>query len=486
MACFLVAPLITGIAPTVHKADLHPRGLSTLPASEVGWEEVFNSGNPLGRTASAACAGDWGIMGFGGGLHEHRFTDETWLLPKLGGTWRRLMPEEGRPYPVQRAVTGLAKYRNGCIMFGGTSRTQGTNTSMPRFSLLNDTWFWTPEEGWVELAQEVAPPGRFYHTLKELSDGTLFLYGGRVELFGTREYSRGDTWVFADGAWSRMNLLTQLPPTPMTPHMPASALLRNEPQPRWGHAMACSLTNTGPAMMSNATGWGKVECVMFGGSQTADEDYLDDTWLLRVATHRNGTELVPRTYFWEQQNSRTTPHGRWCFMMATCGSRAIFIGGSTDFRVSADETWMWSPVTRNVDLPAHPPGRLGEWTRLYGTDPMEDADWGGAERPAAAGPRRPAGYALFNLNTVGSSDIIFYAGAINQEGGTFTRKGWETAQMYRWPCGEDTWPEAMVASPPAPPLPPPPPDFPPGEYGGKYGIPVYLEPPEERPPQPNP
>jgi len=342
-----------------------------------------------------------------------------------------------------------------------------------------------PRGGWEELEQEVVPPGRFYHTLKELSDGSLFLYGGRVELFGTREYSRGDTWVFKDGAWSEMNLLTHLPPTPNSQYMPEAALLRNVPPVRWGHAMACSLTNTGPAMMNNATGWGKVECVMFGGSQTADEDYLDDTWLLRVATDEEGTELVPRTYFWEQQNSRTVPHGRWSFMMQTCGSRAIFIGGSTDFRVSADETWMWSPVTRPVDLPLHPPSHLGEWTRLYGTDPIEDAVWPGGQRPSGAGPRRPTGYAMFPLGTVGASDIILYAGAINQEGGTFTRKGWETAQMYRWPCSVEEWPEAMVASPPAPPASPPPPEFPPGEYGGIDGVPVFLEPPEERPPAPD-
>jgi hypothetical protein len=81
-----------------------------------------------------------------------------------------------------------------------------------------------------------------------------------------------------------------------------------------------------------------------------------------------------------------------------------------------------------------------------------------------------------------ASDIILYAGAVNQEGGTFTRKGWETAQMYRWPCSEQAWPEATIASPPTPPASPPPPAFPPGEYGGKYGIPTYLEPPEQRPP----
>jgi len=326
------------------------------------------------------------------------------------------------------------------------------------------------------------PPGRFYHTLKELSDGSLFMFGGRVELYGAREYSRNDEWIFKDGAWSQMNVRTQVPRTPANAHIPPAALVRLGPTPRWGHAMACGLTNTGPDSSNIWNQTGKVECVMFGGSQTADEDYFQDTWILRVSTHENGTEVAPRVYYWEQSNSHVQPHGRWSFKMATCGSRAIFIGGSTDYRVSADETWMWSPDIRPVDLPEHPPAHLGEWTRLYGTDPIDDADWGEADRPLAAGPRRVTGYSLFSLGAIGASDIILYAGAVNQEGGTFTRKGWETAQMYRWPCSEQAWPEATIASPPTPPASPPPPAFPPGEYGGKYGIPTYLEPPEQRPP----
>ena len=52
----------------------------------------------------------------------------------------------------------------------------------------------------------------------------------------------------------------------------------------------------------------------------------------------------------------------------------------------------------------------------------------------------------------------------------FLHKGWETSEMWRWPCGVDSWPEAMVASPPAPPEPPPPPALKPGEYDGVLGL----------------
>ena len=464
---------------------LQPNELtSQSTSSAVGWTQIFNGNMPIGRTASSMCTGAFGILVFGGGVHEHRFTDETWLLPALGGSWRLIATPEGRPHPRARAVAGMARYGSGCIMYGGVGRTQGTNVSFPEFDLLDETWQWTPDGGWVELTPPNTPPPRFYHTLKELSDGSLFLYGGRTSLFGTAAVSMGDTWSFRDGAWSPMNMLVEVPEAAQTPMMRRDGFnLRNTPPPRWGQAMACNLSNTGPALSNSLTGYGKVECVMFGGSQVADDDYFSDTWLLKVATDENGTVASPRAYFWDQQNSRVQPHGRWSFMMATCGSRALFLGGSTDFRVSADETWVWEPVTRVVELPDHPPSRLGEWRRLYGTDPINDGEYGSAGRPALAGPVRIAGYALANVGAVGASDIVLFGGAKNQSGGGFAHKGWETSEMWRWPCSAEEWPEAVIASPPMPPSPPPPPFFPPGEYtGGRHGVPQWYEPPEETPP----
>ena len=49
-------------------------------------------------------------------------------------------------------------------------------------------------------------------------------------------------------------------------------------------------------------------------------------------------------------------------------------------------------------------------------------------------------------------------------------KGFETSEMWRWRCTPQSWPDALVASPPMPPSPPPPPSLPPGEYdGGTHG-----------------
>ena len=123
------------------------------------------------------CAGPWGVLVFGGGVHEHRFTNETWLLPQLGGRWTQLHYPEGS-YPTIRAVAGIAKYGEGCILFGGVQRTDGDANAWPVFSLLDDTWMWTLARGWEQLEiTGPTPPPRFYHTLKELSDGSLFLYG---------------------------------------------------------------------------------------------------------------------------------------------------------------------------------------------------------------------------------------------------------------------------------------------------------------------
>ena len=59
-------------------------------------------------------------------------------------------------------------------------------------------------------------------------------------------------------------------------------------------------------------------------------------------------------------------------------------------------------------------------------------------------------------------------GVNNASGGNFLHKGWETSEMWRWPCSATSWPEAMVASPPSPPFSPPPPSLPPGSYTGGY------------------
>ena len=432
----VLLPLLQGAVPSpAHDAALEPRGLSGQSATPVGWSEIINSNMPSGRTASQVCTGDFGVMVFGGAVHEHRFTNETWLLPALGGSWQLLNTTEGQPHPRARAVAGIAKYGDGCLMFGGVGRIQGTNTSWPVFDLLDETWYWTLAGGWVQMTFDgPTPPPRFYHTLKELSDGTLFLFGGRTHLYGAAAYCLSDTWTFSNGTWAPMELLTEIPDAARNPMMPDAAMMRNGPVGRWGQAMACGLTNTGPAMRNALTGYGKVECVMFGGSVVADDDFLADTWLLRVVTDENGTIPLPRSYFWEQQNSAVQPHGRWSFAMATCGSRAIFIGGSTDFRVSADETWVWEPVTRVVEDPMHPPGHLGEWRRLYGTDAIADGAYGPGGRPTRAGPLRIAGYGLVNIGALGASDIVLFGGAKNQSGGHFLHKGWETSEMWRWPC----------------------------------------------------
>ena len=217
--------------------------------------------------------------------------------------------------------------------------------------------------------------------------------GGRNELYGNAQDSLADSWVYrADtSSWEPMRI----------EHLPHADSV---PIGRWGHGMACGLQHTGPPH-ATPYGVGLVECVLFGGSQVADTDFLDDTWLLRVATDAHGAAngSATRRYFWERQNSRVAPHGRWCFAMAACGSRVVMMGGSTDFRVSADETWVWRPETRRIEDPTHTPGWVGAWERVYGTDPFDDMEGG---RPAGAGPLRLAGFGLAHAGAPGASDIL--------------------------------------------------------------------------------
>ena len=434
--------------------------LQLQQAERVGWTYVNNHNLPEGRGVASMCAGDFGIMVFGGEITEYDDVAETLLLDRPGGTWRTL---EYDVHPSARALGATARYRGGCLLYGGVGPgTQG-------YPVHNDTWFWTLEGGWVELTATLdrAPRPVFYHTLCTMSNGELFMFGGRNELNGNAVSSTDDAWIYNEKGWTQLRW----------PHLPEGI---NQPSARWGHGMTCALSNTGPASVrGDHLPPGNIECVLFGGAQVGDDDFFDDTWLLRYETNETadgGTPLTPRRYYWEQLNAQVRPHGRWCFQMATCGSRVVMTGGSVDYRVAADETWVWQPTIRSVESSAAS-GHTGEWVRLYGTDAFYDEE----PRRPGAGPRRISAMAMTNVGVLAQSDIILFGGVNNAVGGNFLHKGWETSEMWRWPCNEEEWPEALIASPPMPPSPPPPPSLPPGEYNG--GVRGYF-PHLRRPPAP--
>ena len=61
--------------------------------------------------------------------------------------------------------------------------------------------------------------------------------------------------------------------------------------------MACGLTNAGPIMRNRATGYGKVECVMYGES-------LGDQEVALGRPHRLGdpSTAIPGTRRWHSPN----------------------------------------------------------------------------------------------------------------------------------------------------------------------------------------
>ena len=141
----------------------------------------------------------------------------------------------------------------------------------------------------------------------------------------------------------------------------------------------------------------------------------------------------------EQLNDDVRPHGRFSFSIATCGSRVLMVGGGTDYRVAADETWVWEPTIRTVENPEEAAGRTGHWTRVYGNGPFDDM---AAPRPRGAGPLRPVAFAIANQDQLGASDIYLFGGVNNQSAGLFIHKGFETSEMWRWRCTPQSWPDA--------------------------------------------
>ena len=92
----------------------------------------------------------------------------------------------------------MAAFGEGVLLFGGYGKTVKS---------LNDTWTWTPEDGWAELTDTLttAPSGRSYHSMQAMGAGgehMVTLFGGTARTDEAHDTALGDTWVFAAGQWA--------------------------------------------------------------------------------------------------------------------------------------------------------------------------------------------------------------------------------------------------------------------------------------------
>jgi len=309
------------------------------PASaSLGWTELKPTTVPPSRTVACFAQVKTGTLMFGGS--GPGMLSDTWLWQ--GGNWHDVSALGGGKAPPGRALGAMAAYQDGAVLFGGYTYKDHS---------CNDTWVWDPVQGWDQLqpltdphghgaSPAAAPSGRSYHSMQATEVGVV-LFGGTARTDELHDTALGDTWLFADGGWTNLNLSQP-----------------EAPRARWGHSMAC----TPPAWLE--PGAGPPTCTLFGGAALSEDDHFDDTWVWQPMASKDGG------YGWQQSqpgsaDATPKPAGRWSFQLASCGQGTLMATGSIGYRICTDDTWTFNatvtPSIWTTDKINH--DAIGEWTR---------------------------------------------------------------------------------------------------------------------------
>lgn len=200
----------------------------------------------------------------------------------------------------------------------------------------NDTWIWSPTDGWREVQTPVAPRGRAYHTMGRLN-GKVVLFGGTERESEAADVAFGDTWVFENEAWTDLGKSEP-----------------DAPRKRWGHGFACNEAVTLPGVNDGSPG----ACVMTGGAALSEDDHFQDTWMY---TEAGWKQSQPGS---SSHEATQTPPGRWSFQMAPCGLGALMATGSIGYRIETSDAWIFNfthyPNVWTTDEINH--DAYGDWT----------------------------------------------------------------------------------------------------------------------------
>jgi hypothetical protein len=184
--CFLLPTGSGALLPS-------PLPLTTSPPLTMNWTELYPTTGPSKRAGVnlADDSEDGYVVAFGGLDHQGSFND-TWVYS--AGNWTELFPNVS---PSQRAYAAMA-YDNATqqvLLFGG----QGPNSVAP----LNDTWAFS-QGNWTLLHPTRSPPGlmRAVMTYDEAA-GEIVMYGGLV-LSGKTTTPSNQTWVYKGGNWKEL------------------------------------------------------------------------------------------------------------------------------------------------------------------------------------------------------------------------------------------------------------------------------------------
>jgi PKD repeat protein len=158
------------------------------------WQEHLTEVTPPNRTGSMAAndpPDDYQVM-FGGAAPNGTPRNDTWTFD--GATWTN---RTSGVAPAGR-VGGSFLYDpilGTDILFGGRNASNGT---------LNDTWSF--HDGlWTELAPPASPPARVFASAAfDPVLGGIVIFGGSSDGAIPGAGMLNDTWLFANGTWSRL------------------------------------------------------------------------------------------------------------------------------------------------------------------------------------------------------------------------------------------------------------------------------------------
>jgi PKD repeat protein len=255
-----------------------------------------------------------GILLFGGSeeVSPYTISDQTWEY--TGGVWKNISASLPTS-PSARYGAGLVYDVNDsyALLFGGYSTSCGTSSYYYYYyDYCNDTWTFTPTEGWSQIYPTDSPEARFNFAMADdPADGYVVLFGGTC--YGCNGYyyngQADDTWIFHDGQWTDWTANTTKSPG------------------------AVRFT---AAVYDSAAGY----VLMYGGAYNCESGTTTQTW-----TFARGN--------WSELTISSQPPGDYGGSLAydsALGEGVYFGGTEANCAKTYDETWTfgngtWTDVT---------------------------------------------------------------------------------------------------------------------------------------------
>lgn len=352
------------------------------------WTELFPPVSPLPRWSGGMVydAADGYLLLFGGrtpSVPGQLYLNDTWTFNATG--WHELFPARA-PSPRGRSAMTYDPATDEVVLFGGT-----TGTITTPGAVFNDTWVFRGGE-WTNLtatAGAAPPPTGFASMVYDAADGYALMVGGlsspELEYYPC-SFDRPGEWTFSGTTWSPIVPTGTVPPAGegMTWYDPATGKayyyeglenlsasggscesfvgnVYSYSAGAWQLVWAGEAGGSPPPRVAGSVvaGFDPADglFLLFGGQQTIDGPFFDDTWTFNV-TAINPTHPPP----WLLPGSSVGPTVTTDTFWLSPGNYTVAteLSGYTPVTTTLNVT---GPITVSVSLTAN--ASLGIYTPLW-------------------------------------------------------------------------------------------------------------------------